>query len=237
MAWIATVLLLVMVTTSSASVIGIPPGTSTSLRDGGVSVSFEDYRDGLHTGSGSPDGASAAAGLMEDAATDGLGYMSGVRLYTGAAESDSGFGAAARRAGEEAAGGGRRVVRQKPPGTVYDHIFNIPKTVLRSVNQGLNNRQDEEEKFPTSDEEVQDYGDDEYSEYEEYHDDGEYSDYEDYDAHKEDNVDSRLWHLCNLQWVCRCQDAAMRWMDVDGSHSHPTATAESEEKTWTVKEK
>ncbi|XP_047113502.1 uncharacterized protein LOC124790003 isoform X3 [Schistocerca piceifrons] len=135
MAWIATVLLLVTVTTASASVIGIPRGTSTSLRDSGVSIPFEDYKDG-------PDGASAAAGLMEDAATDGLGYMSGVRLYTGAAEGDSGFGAAARRAGEEAARGGRRVVRQKPPGTVYDHIFNIPKTVLRSVNQGLNNRQD-----------------------------------------------------------------------------------------------
>ncbi|XP_047113500.1 uncharacterized protein LOC124790003 isoform X1 [Schistocerca piceifrons] len=134
MAWIATVLLLVTVTTASASVIGIPRGTSTSLRDSGVSIPFEDYKDG-------PDGASAAAGLMEDAATDGLGYMSGVRLYTGAAEGDSGFGAAARRAGEEAARGGRRVVRQKPPGTVYDHIFNIPKTVLRSVNQGLNNRQ------------------------------------------------------------------------------------------------
>ncbi|XP_049808322.1 uncharacterized protein LOC126251753 isoform X3 [Schistocerca nitens] len=136
MAWIATVLLLVMVTTASASVIGIPRGTSTSLGFGG-----EDYRDGFHAGSGRPGGASAAAGLMEDAAADGLGYMSGVRLYSGVSEGDSGFSTVARGAGEEAARGGRRVVRQKPPGTVYDHIFNIPKTVLRTVNQGLNNRQ------------------------------------------------------------------------------------------------
>ncbi|XP_049958442.1 uncharacterized protein LOC126474960 [Schistocerca serialis cubense] len=126
MAWIATVLLLVTVTSASASVIGIPRGTSTSLGSGG-----EDYRDGFH----------AAAGLMEDAAADGLGYMSGVRLYSGVSEGDSGFSTAARGAGEEAARAGRRVVRQKPPGTVYDHIFNIPKTVLRTVNQGLNNRQ------------------------------------------------------------------------------------------------
>ncbi|XP_046995443.1 uncharacterized protein LOC124607217 [Schistocerca americana] len=170
MAWIATVLLLVMVTIANASVIGIPRGTSTSLASGG-----EDYRDGFH----------AAAGLMEDAAADGLGYMSGVRLYSGVSEGDSGLSTAAREAGEEAARAGRRVVRQTPPGTVYDHIFNIPKTVLRTVNQGLNNRQDEEEKFPISDEEVEDYNDDEYSEYEEYHDDGEYSDYEDYDSDEE----------------------------------------------------
>ncbi|XP_073999846.1 uncharacterized protein isoform X4 [Rhodnius prolixus] len=97
----------------------VPPANGVAVGNLGASASWGGY--------------SASAGLGGSA--DGGGLFAGASAPAGSASAGIGGGTSASAGASAGVGGGN-----KGGGTFFDSIFNIPISVLSSVNRHLNNR-------------------------------------------------------------------------------------------------